>query len=98
MATLEVHPDRFLEEYAEKGILIDSKIFYTDMDGKSFVDPKLFPSKKLLLKPDLSTIRNISWLKRKSVLIFSNVYDPETNEISEVSPRSILERKLGLFN
>lgn len=97
LATVEVNPDKFLDQYAEKGILIDSKTFYTDMDGKFFMDPKKHKHKKFLLKPDLSTIRNIGWLKNNSVLIFGDIYDPETGKLSEVSPRGILKRKLGLF-
>lgn len=97
LATIEVDPEAFINKYAENGILIDSKNFYCDMDGKFFMDQAKHKHKKLLLKPDLSTIRNIGWLKNNSILVFGDVYDPETGLISEVSPRGILKRKLALF-
>lgn len=97
LATVEVNPEKFISQYAEKGILIDSKTFYTDMDGNYFMDPSKHKHKKFLLKPDLSTIRNIGWLKNNSVLLFGDIYDTETGKMSEVSPRGILTRKIKLF-
>lgn len=95
LSTVEVNPEDYLNEYQENGILIDSKNFYTDIDGKPFM--KDMKHKKLLLKPDLNTIRKIGWLKKRSVLIFGDIYDPETGELSEASPRGILKKKLDLF-
>lgn len=98
LATIEVDPERFLNEYSTKGILIDSKNFYTDMDGKYFMGQRENKHKKFLLKPDLSTMRNIGWLKNNSILVFGDVYDTETGALSEVSPRGILKRKLEMFD
>lgn len=95
LATVEVSADKFLNDYATNGILIDSKNFYSDMAGKNFFNNNIH--KKLLWKPDLNTIRNISWLKNNSILIFGDIYNSSTGELSEVSPRGILKRKLKLF-
>jgi len=97
LATVEVDPKKFLNDYANNGILIDGKTFYSDINGKYFMDANKTKDRKFLLKPDLNSMRNIAWLDNNSVLIFGDIYDAETNAISEVSPRGILRRKLDLF-
>lgn len=90
--TIELNPDSFLSKYMNEGILIDSKNFYNDLEGKEFLNR---PKKLFLLKPDLNTIRKSSWLKNESLLIFGDVINPETNTYSEVSPRGILKKRLS---
>ena len=92
LSTIEIDVDRFIEEVAINGILIDGKSFYHDMNGKSFINHK----KNFLLKPDLDSIRNMGWIK-DSALCFSDLYDPFTNQLSEVSSRGILKNKLKLL-
>lgn len=98
LSTVEVNPDQFEKDFMHNGILIDSKNFYTDMEGKPIYTANKHKHKKFLLMPDLEAIRNIGWLKNNSVLVMGDVYDPETGELSEVSPRSILKSKLNIFN
>lgn len=98
LQTIEVDPEKFITNFAEEGILIDSKHFYTDLSGKQFLDPIKFPNKKFLLKPDLTTMRNMGWTKNNSILVFGDIYDPETGELSEISPRNMLKKKLELLN
>lgn len=98
LSTIEVNPDLYLKKFEEKGVYISSNNFFTDIEGKYFYGDKNNKiNKQFLLKPDLSTIRNMGWSKNNSVLIFCDVYDTETNELSEVSPRSILKKKLNEF-
>jgi glutamine synthetase len=45
------------------------------------------------LRPDLATIREIPWLER-TALVMCDLFDEETNEPIEVSPRRILQRQV----
>jgi glutamine synthetase len=45
------------------------------------------------LRPDLATIREIPWLER-SALVLCDLFDEETGEPIEVSPRRILQRQV----
>ncbi len=50
----------------------------------------------VVLKPDLSLIREMSWLKSKSLLIMGDIYDPiDKNKHLDISPRNILKKQIA---
>lgn len=89
LSYIQVNPDKFIEEIASNGFHIDSKVFFQDIKGKSFINN----SKKFILKPDLSSIRKMDW-KENSLLCFADVYNTNLNTHSEVCSRGILKRSV----
>jgi glutamine synthetase len=45
---------------------------------------------KLLLKPDLSTLKEVPWHK-KEAMVFADVLCPETQNLVPYAPRAILK-------
>jgi glutamine synthetase len=64
----------------------------SDLDGLSIADPSN-SNKKLFLQPDISTIREISWLKSKSYLVMGDLFNSD-NTTYNFSPRNILKDKI----
>lgn len=72
---------------------MDSSILHSDIDGVELGDYAK-SHKKLFLKPDLSVIREMAWLKSKSYLVLGDVYTSENNTPYQFSPRNILKKKI----
>jgi glutamine synthetase len=85
-------PDHFIENY-ENGFTIDSSLLNSDIDGVPLGDLKN-GSKKLYLKPDMSEIREMAWLRNKSYLIIGDVMNTKENTPYLFSPRNILKAKV----
>ncbi len=85
-------PDHFIENF-ENGFTIDSSLLHSDIDGVAIGDLKN-ASKKLYLKPDISEIREMAWLKNKSYLIMGDVMNTKENTPYLFSPRNILKSKV----
>lgn len=46
--------------------------------------------KSLLLSPEISTLKEISWQK-KEAMVMADVYHPDTKELIPYAPRQILK-------
>ena len=44
--------------------------------------------------PDMSTIREMPWMKTKSFMIMGDLYDTSNNELYRFAPRSILKKQI----
>ena len=48
-----------------------------------------------MLRPDLSSIREMSWLKSKSLLVMGDIFDAKHQEkLLAISPRNILRNQI----
>lgn len=47
-----------------------------------------------MIKPDISSLREMSWLKSKSLVVMADVYDPAKNIPLAISPRNILQKQI----
>jgi len=85
-----------MENY-DSGFTIDSSSLHSDIDGIPLGELKN-GSKKLYLKPDVSEIREMAWLKNKSYLIMGDVMNSKDNKPYAFSPRNILKAKVEEMN
>jgi len=91
---LKVNAEYFLErvEASEAGAHFEIKQnpFRFDALGKKIEIPEdVQMPKSLLLTPDLSTLREMSWQK-KEALVMADVLHPETKRLLPYAPRHIL--------
>jgi glutamine synthetase len=93
---LKVNAEYFLErvEASESGAHFEIKQnpFRFDALGKKIEIPEdVAMPKSLLLTPDLSTLREMSWQK-KEALVMADVLHPETKRLLPYAPRHILRQ------
>lgn len=95
---IKVNAEYFLERVeASECFEIKQNPFSFDALGKKIEIPEDVPiPKSLLLTPDLSTLREMSWQK-KEALVMADVLHPETKRLLPYAPRHILRQAcLGL--
>jgi len=68
--------------------------FKNDLQGQAieFSDGLSLPD-SLLLKPDLTTLKEVPWQKKEAMII-SDAYCPDTQELIPYSPRNALKKSL----
>ena len=75
--------------------------FRYDALGKAIDFPEDGPDaikmpKTLLLSPEISSLREMSWQK-KEALVMADVYHPETRQLIPYAPRNILKESVKTF-
>ena len=64
------------------------------MQGKFIdFDPEFKMPKSLMLSPDMSTAREVSWAKNEA-LVMADVHHPDTEEVLSYSPRNLLKESV----
>ena len=72
--------------------------FRFDVLGKMMTFDQSFNiPKSVMLSPDMSTLREMAWLKNEA-MVMADVHHPDTEEILPYSPRNILKETAKEFN
>ena len=71
---------------------INSNFLHNDIEGYA-LDDKKANSELIILKPDLSSIREMSWMKSKSYLVMADLYQDKNTPLA-ISPRNILKKQI----